>query len=340
MKELPCTPFFSVIVPVYEVEDYLDRSIKSVLSQNFNSFEIILVDDGSPDQSGKICDTYADLSFKIKVIHKLNGGASDARNVGLTAATGDYIIFLDGDDYWEGTEVLKDMHEILATKNPDLLVFGSTDVYDEEQISINIYKEFHVEEIEKDKTSAIKSLILNNQFPGAAWKFFVKRKLLTENEIFFIKGIKAEDIDWVLHVFYVAKEFQAVNYNFHRYVKDRSASVTNTADIKSLNDVLFSVDKWYDKLKNENTEWADYLLSYLAFQYLTTYLIFFKLKVKERKAVLPALEKYKSILRYSWDMRSRFIFMIIRIFGISFSAHIMSLAYKLLQKIPHLRTFR
>src|SRR5690606_21291753 len=97
-------------------------------------------------------------------------------------------------------------------------------------------------------------------------------------------------------------------------------------DKKSLNDVLFSVDKWYDKLKNENTEWADYLLSYLAFQYLTTYLIFLRLKVEERKAVLPALEKYKSILRYSLDLRSRLIFMIIRIFGISFSALIMSLA--------------
>ena len=84
----------SVIIPVYKVEKYLYQCIDSILSQTYKNIEVILVDDGSPDNSPKICDDYASRDSRVKVIHKSNGGLSDARNVGLEAATGDYIIFV------------------------------------------------------------------------------------------------------------------------------------------------------------------------------------------------------------------------------------------------------
>ena len=93
--------FISVIVPVYKVEKYLHRCIDSVLAQTFTDFELILVDDGSPDNCGKICDEYAEKDERIHVIHKENGGLSSARNAGLDIATGDYIVFIDSDDYVE-----------------------------------------------------------------------------------------------------------------------------------------------------------------------------------------------------------------------------------------------
>src|SRR5690606_2385709 len=103
-------PFYSVVIPVYMVDKYLNRCVDSVLSQDFCEYEIILVNDGSPDRSGFICDEYGAEFPHVKVVHQMNGGASVARNIGSAIAVGSYIIFLDGDDYWEGNDVLKTMH--------------------------------------------------------------------------------------------------------------------------------------------------------------------------------------------------------------------------------------
>ena len=91
--------FFSVIIPIYCVEQYLRTCVDSVLSQTFLDFEVILVDDGSPDGCPRLCDEYAKKDARVRVIHKANGGLSDARNIGLSHASGEYILFLDGDDY-------------------------------------------------------------------------------------------------------------------------------------------------------------------------------------------------------------------------------------------------
>jgi len=89
----------SVIIPVYKVEKYIDKCIKSILNQTYTNLEIILVDDGSPDNCGQICDDYAQKHNRIKVIHKTNGGQAEARNYGLNIAKGKYVTFLDSDDY-------------------------------------------------------------------------------------------------------------------------------------------------------------------------------------------------------------------------------------------------
>ena len=98
-------PLISIIIPVYKVEKYLEKCIKSVLSQTYKNLQIILVDDGSPDNCGNICDDYARVDNRIEVIHKANGGLSDARNVGLKAARGEYIGFVDSDDYVESNYI-------------------------------------------------------------------------------------------------------------------------------------------------------------------------------------------------------------------------------------------
>ena len=98
---------FSIIVPVYKAEKYISECVDSVLAQTFEDFELILADDGSPDRCPEICDEYAKKDSRIKVIHKENGGASSARNSGIDAACGEYIIFLDSDDYWEENYTLQ-----------------------------------------------------------------------------------------------------------------------------------------------------------------------------------------------------------------------------------------
>lgn len=108
---------FSIIVPIYKVELYLRQCINSVLNQSYKDFELILVDDGSPDNCPIICDEYASRDIRVKVIHKSNGGLSDARNVGLDVAQGEYVLFLDSDDWWDDVLALEKIN--LKIKDTD-----------------------------------------------------------------------------------------------------------------------------------------------------------------------------------------------------------------------------
>ena len=121
-------PLFSIIVPIYDVERYLTQCIESVLAQDYSNYELILVDDGSPDNSIDICIKYAKQYSNIVVIHKINGGLSDARNAGIQIARGKYLMFLDSDDYWEGTNILSDLANI-SKENPDLITYDLTFSY-------------------------------------------------------------------------------------------------------------------------------------------------------------------------------------------------------------------
>ena len=113
---------FSIVVPVYKVERYLPECVESILQQGFSDFEAILVDDGSPDRCPQICDDYALRDKRIKVIHKQNGGLSDARNAGLKVSKGRYILFLDSDDYLT-PHCLEHAYDILmATQWPDIVM--------------------------------------------------------------------------------------------------------------------------------------------------------------------------------------------------------------------------
>ena len=103
-------PEFSIIVPIYKVEKYLEICIDSIIGQSFCDFELILVDDGSPDTCGEICDRYSSSDTRVKVVHKENGGLSSARNAGLDIATGKYVIFIDSDDFWDDASALEHIH--------------------------------------------------------------------------------------------------------------------------------------------------------------------------------------------------------------------------------------
>ena len=111
----------SVIVPVYNVESYVAKCIESIVNQTFKDLDIILIDDGSTDSSGSICDRYAEKDKRIKVIHKVNGGVSSARNAGLDIAVGEYIVFVDGDDYIN-SQMIETLYSVIVENNSDLVM--------------------------------------------------------------------------------------------------------------------------------------------------------------------------------------------------------------------------
>lgn len=212
----------SVIVPVYKVEQFLDMCIQSLISQTYRNLEIILIDDGSPDQCGQLCDQWADKDGRIKVIHKQNGGLSDARNAGIKQSCGTYLAFVDSDDW-----VAHDMFEILAEqleRNPtcDLAACGIQKVFsDDDAISQHGAHNFHLLTGE-----AALELLIKDQLSQVVWNKLYRRSLV-EN-ISFEVGKYHEDEFWSYQVISRARYILQTDYIGYFY-RQRSGSIMSEA---------------------------------------------------------------------------------------------------------------
>jgi len=244
------TPFFSIIVPVYNVEQYIRYCLDSVLEQTFNNFECILVDDGSPDDCPAICDEYVKKNSRFKVIHKENGGLSDARNAGIQVAIGDYIVLLDSDDLFFNKKALENLHKAIEETKADVVFNSNLALLSSETVTSS--DEFKKEFICGDPIQFYLETINNRKIIFAGWLFTVQRNFLFNNDLFFKIGILHEDVPWIACLICAASKI-GVNHNpFYMYRKDRSDSITTTVSPKSLFDAITIIEDMLSWLKTEN----------------------------------------------------------------------------------------
>lgn len=226
-------PRISVIIPVYNVEDYVERCIDSVLGQNCTDVEIILVDDGSSDRSGSICDEYARREPRIKVIHQLNGGPGEARNAGLMEATGEYISFIDGDD-WIEKDTYGQLVKIIEQYSPDMIRFGFKKIQSGKVVAERtmFYPKgyYQGEALNPQRLDIISNEYILDYKKNrvlSAWSNFYRRELIEKNKIIFIteREILNEDYLFVLQTFMAAESVYISDKNFYCY-DTRRGSIT------------------------------------------------------------------------------------------------------------------
>ena len=214
-------PLFSIIVPVYKVEEYLDRCVQSLINQTYRNIEILLVDDGSPDSCPQMCDAFAGRDERIHVIHKKNGGLSDARNFGIDAASGDYLIFLDSDDYID-TDACERLSKYTET-HADILV---ADAVVEGGIC-------HLEHIEYDGVCTgyefLRMSVMSKKAPMAAVLYIYSRKYMTDKNLKFKVGILHEDEQFTPRAILAAESVVCTGEVFYHYII-REASITTKPD--------------------------------------------------------------------------------------------------------------
>lgn len=326
---------FSVIVPVYKTEKYLEQCVKSVLEQTYKDFELILVDDGSPDKCPQICDEFARADERVLTIHKRNGGLSSARNAGVLRARGDYILFLDSDDYWGDIQALETIRAELSEKKRDVLLFGCTDYYMDSNtlhISRNDYKVDLLQE--SSIHESVQYLVESGLFPGAAWILAVKREVLVQNNISFEEGIFAEDIDWLLNVFSHIDSCGAINNPFYIYRKNRKGSITNNGSLKSVTDVLYSVGKWKLKLQeNQFDSVRNSLMGMLSYYYFTALIISGRLDKNQFCEIKMKLCQYSGLLKYGVQKKIKIANILYKLLGIRLTGIILSKTYDLRGKM-------
>lgn len=239
----------SVIVPVYNVEKYLNRCIESILNQTYKNIEIILIDDGSTDNSGKMCDEYKIKDARIKVIHKENGGLSDARNVGLSTATGDYVTFIDSDDDIK-FDYVEYLYDLIKKYDVKMSICSYNIVWPKKIVNIGKY----YEEKKLTKLESLSRLLCEKGFGVSSCAKMYKKDLF--KNVTFPKGKLCED-NGTTYKLIDQCEFIAYGeipkYNYYK----RNDSIMNTnfklekLDLIELSDIMCDYLEKYDELKEE-----------------------------------------------------------------------------------------
>lgn len=210
-------PIISIIVPVYNIDKYISKCIDSLLFQSFKDIEIILVDDGSIDLSGKICDEYALKDNRIKVIHKENDGLSSARNTGLALAKGEYIGFVDGDD-WVKDDTFEFLYKTLITHDADISVCGHFIVDGDTVESIRNNGDIKI----LNHVEALSAILLDDEINSFAWDKLYKRELFAD--LLYPVGRRFEDIAFTYLLFNRSNRVVQANVSKYYYVR-RSGSI-------------------------------------------------------------------------------------------------------------------
>lgn len=233
---------FSIIVPVYQVESYLERCLDSLLAQTCSDCEIVLVDDGSRDRSGEICDQYAARDSRIKVYHKQNGGLSSARNYGIDHASGEYVLFVDSDDYVEKElcAVLKEAQE--QYPQADALIYGGL-----EESHTGVIRSLRNKELESVCVWKAQDYMLaayrERDLAVQASLYAYRRRFLNENGLRFREGILHEDVEFTPRALLKAGQIVEIPGNYYHYMVRGGSISTGKNQEKNIVDLFRTLEE-------------------------------------------------------------------------------------------------
>ncbi len=315
---------FTVIIPVYNVEEYLEECLGSVLSYD-GDFEVVLVDDGSTDSSGAICDGAARSDGRVRAIHRENGGSAAARNTGLDNALGDYVLFVDSDDAVYPEAIRKIEEKIAQTGYPDVVFLEAEKFYPDGKRE-PMDDGYSAAAIDGKSADEVLSFLAScPKFPGSACTKAVKRSFIEENKIRFREGEYVEDIDFVCRVLACAKTFAYCPSPYYRYRQKRKGSNTDLFALPQLECLLGTVERYSARRPQSARE--EYFNSFMAYETGVAVLDFAALKKEDRKAVRDRLKGVVWLLK-SRGAKGRGLYALAKTLGVGAASIAASLYYR------------
>lgn len=299
---------FSIIVPVYKTEKYLSNCVDSILSQTYRNFELILVDDGSPDHCPRLCDEYAKRDHRVRVFHKENGGAASARNIGIHAAQGDYILFADSDDKWNDITALQSIVKALATYQCDVLCTNLYKTYANRQ---KVKKYFP----SSNPLISAAEIFRYERYLSSPCSKIIKSGNFANGQLDFVENIGSEDIDWSLRVALLSERMVYIDLSFYCYLQ-RETSSSHSMTFAKLNDLKNNILTCIQLLHGSNQSEAEDFLPYVSYQYAVLLLNIASVSdEKERSLFLSGLKELSYFLRFSHSPKVRMMHTANRLWG-------------------------
>lgn len=317
----------SVIIPVYKTEEYLNECICSILVQASQEVEVILVDDGSPDNSPQLCDEFMRADSRIKVIHKQNGGLSSARNAGLSIATGKYVTFIDSDDKIF-PDAMADILEWSKSENADLCFLQAVKLYadgTQEDLEEGIVK--GCLRLQK-REDAIRHLASRPKYPGSAWAKLYRREFLLDNDLHFPYDRRySEDLGFMRDCILQADSMDALNIPYYQYRQSRKGSITNKLTSRNFYDLLRFITESAEKLtvnqKAKDTI-SRYAMGFVAYEYVVLLLRYSDVHPEEKRDALRKLREYKWTLKFARNTKGRMVSLACSVFGVKLTSALLS----------------
>lgn len=319
----------SIIIPVYNVEQYLQSCVKSVITQTYQDLQVILVDDGSIDSSGALCDQLAQQDDRIQVIHKPNGGLSDARNAGLKVAKGDYVAFLDSDDVYLLQDGVEQMMHVIVTDKPDLLLFQCVDVYPSRQSVRKAYDSDY--RVRHSGIEVFHQLVRTQSFNMSACFQLIRRELLEKHQLYFEKGLLSEDVDWSLRLWRHVEKVRAINLPMYGY-QHREGSITTTYTIRNLRSYEHIFAKFvalYQHKDGGNELYWKTVMGYLAQMYTSCLYAYGQIERADKEEAYKILKQYALLLEHSLSIKSERVVRFKRIAGLRIAVYVFAIYGKI-----------
>lgn len=287
---------FSIIIPAYNVADYLEECVNSVLSQTHEEFEILLVNDGSTDsKTPDLCDTLATADKRVKVFHQANGGQSFARNTGLKNASGDYILFLDGDDFWTDNHFLEEINkEILSYKEKvDVVIYPFSYLYGKDDIKVRDFpKKLPRYTILTDPVS----LVENGAMIAPVWNKCIRRDLFTESLMFPV-GLMYEDGIWCANLLKVFTSCVVIENSHYMYRQNRDESFTSNVTNEKVYHAFLGIEENLKNFHQLSDEKQEALLIYLSNSYIS--ILPFVFPYLGNSEIKMFVKRFRYLLRYA-----------------------------------------
>lgn len=285
---------FSIIVPVYKVETFLHQCITSVLEQTFTSYELILVDDGSPDNSPAICDKYAQEYKHVRVIHKTNGGLSSARNAGLDIATGEYVLFLDSDDWWDDKNTLQKIADKIESENADIIIFGMKKFFSITGKIGDVRNPDCAGVSAVPQAERYQRYMQRGIFIACACDKAVRRQLIEQSHMRFVLGQLSEDIEWCIRLLMCSPNMSVLPECFYVYRQQTRNSITANITIRNVQHI-------HDIITKYATEDAPLPIKhFLANQYVLLLTVSYYISPSEGQDVIESLKRYWWLMHFNW----------------------------------------
>lgn len=318
---------FSIVIPVYKTKEYLDHCVRSVMAQTCEDFEIILVDDGSPDCCGEMCDAWAARDPRIQVVHQENGGLSAARNTGIRHASGDYVMFLDSDDWWADEQVLAQIARHLERTDADVLSFNYRKSYNGTLEPLY----FPAELPHSEAAETMAQMMRLDRWVNGACNKAIRRRLLTENELYFRTGITSEDIDWTLRLALHGEKFAFANVCVFIY-RQIASSISHSVSPAKVECLCSNVQECVRLLEKADPEKAVCMKSFVAYQYGTLLHNVANLPASRRsRRLMAGVKEMKWLLNCSDNGKVRLLRLASR-FGLPLTFAMLRLRQKLLER--------
>ena len=283
----------SIIVPVYQVEKYLETCIKSMLDCNGFSYEIILVVKPSCDKSEYIAnDIQKEYSDRVRIVSQDGDGLSNARNVGLRCARGDYVAFFDSDDYIDATAFSNLMKSLKSRMPVDAVISDYYIVGNSDNIS-------QVDTIEGEElicdNGYLEVFLKKRRNYWNVWQYVLKRTFLLENKLFFLEGVHSEDIEFATEVILKAKNVAFYGRPYYYYGIGREGSLANKVTLKHIVDLMDMLEISMDRVNSSGVHLKDIIRDKLSLQYILSFVMIFDVNKSERKKAADII-KSKNLL--------------------------------------------